>query len=177
MGWLPRAIAAPTPVSSLVHRSTLVTAGFFLLFFFGYKFLLMNLLVFFFGLVSLVFSSFFSLLETDIKKLVAWRTLSQLGLCFIFFSLGGGFFGFLHIISHAFFKSSLFLIVGFYIFFNSSQQDFRLSGGLRFSIFYLLGFIVCIFSLISLFFLGGIFTKDLFLEFFFLWDLIFFGFF
>ena len=127
IGWLPRAIAAPTPVSSLVHRSTLVTAGFFIVFYYGFKINFYCFLLFFLGLVSISFSSFFSLLEKDVKKLVAWRTLSQLGLCFVFFSLGRGFFGFLHLISHAFFKSSLFLLVGFFIFYNKSQQDFRFS--------------------------------------------------
>jgi NADH-ubiquinone oxidoreductase chain 5 len=154
MGWLTRAIAAPTPVSSLVHRSTLVTAGFFLLFFFNWSFYFLSFLRFFLGLMSLILSSFFSFFEKDIKKLVAWRTLSQVGLCFVFSSLGRSFLGFLHIISHAFFKSSLFLLMGYYIFMSFSQQDFRL------------GFFFCA---PSFFFCGGDNLCFFFNGFFFFW--------
>lgn len=89
--WLPKAIAAPTPVRALVHRSTLVTAGVFLLLKFGLFFWMFDfsVVVFLFGGLTILFSGFCSLGEFDLKKVVALSTLSQMG--FLMFGFGIGF--------------------------------------------------------------------------------------
>ena len=159
--WLPEAMEAPTPVRALVHRSTLVVAGVWLIIIFFFEFKrIWNFFLILVGLITMFFSSFFAVLEKDFKKLVAWRTVSQIGFCFFIFSLGFYFFTFFHLVSHAFFKSLLFLQVGYFIFFSESSQDSRngFFGNLRFCLF--LQFFRSIFSLLALFFTGGIFSKD-----------------
>ena len=124
--WLPAAIAAPTPVSSLVHSSTLVTAGLFLLIHLK-GFLVLSLFSYFSILfaVSLLSASFFALFTRDLKALVAFSTLSQLSLVFLFLTLGLISLAVLHITLHALFKRSLFLAVGTHIAHSRSSQDPR----------------------------------------------------
>nr|YP_009118046.1 NADH dehydrogenase subunit 5 [Brachyuropus grewingkii]AJF22807.1 NADH dehydrogenase subunit 5 [Brachyuropus grewingkii] len=125
--WLPAAMAAPTPVSALVHSSTLVTAGVYLLIRFseviqkselGWVLLGVSSLTMFMAGLGAVF-------ESDLKKVVALSTLSQLGLMVMI--LGGGMkeLAFFHLITHAMFKSSLFMCVGFMIHSSRSAQDGR----------------------------------------------------
>jgi len=124
---LPKAIRAPTPVSALVHRRTLVTAGLILLINF-YYFLLsgfFSLFIVLFGIFTIFFSSLMSLFEQDIKKVVALSTLSQMGFSTLILGLGMGFFCLFHLIRHAFFKSCLFIQVGFLIYKSMGQQDGR----------------------------------------------------
>lgn len=125
--WLPLAMRAPTPVSSLVHSSTLVTAGVFLLYKYYYFFINSITLVFclLLGLVTRGFSRFLAMLEQDIKKLVALSTLSQIGFLFFIMGLGLPTLIFLHLLTHAFFKSCLFLQVGVFIHWSFSLQDTR----------------------------------------------------
>lgn len=124
--WLPAAIAAPTPVSALVHSSTLVTAGVYLLIrhesIFSQFRLIFIIIV---GLLTTTIASFRALLEMDLKKIVALSTLSQLG--FIVISLGFQEFhlAYIHLIAHAFFKALLFLRAGLIIHNSSSYQDLR----------------------------------------------------
>ena len=82
--------------------------------------------MFFIGLLTLFFSSFLGALEKDFKKIIALRTLSQIGLCFLTFSLGYLFLRFFHLVSHAIFKSFLFIQVGNYIRIKMGEQDKRL---------------------------------------------------
>lgn len=164
IGWLPKAISAPTPVRALVHRRTLVTAGVFLL----YNFRFLNnrtviYYIFIIGLIRIGFSSFIGIIETDIKKLIAWRTLSQIGICFISFRLRFIFYSFIHIISHAIFKRITFLQIGYLINKNEGEQEIRFLS-LNINIIVKINLLIRIFSLIALFFLGGIITKDLILE-------------
>lgn len=182
-GWLPKAMSAPTPVSSLVHRSTLVTAGLLLLF--NFSFFLFNykiiLLIFIFGLLTTFFASFTALLEEDIKKVVALRTLSQIGFAITTLGLGSPFLAFVHLLSHALFKSCLFLQVGYFIHCSFGQQDGRYYGGLNFiPDFIQIQLLVTLFCLCGLFFTRGLISKDLILEFYFsrswLFILIFFFF-
>lgn len=166
IGWLPRAIAAPTPVSSLVHRRTLVTAGFFVLEIFFSEvnsFELLGLL--FLSFVRMLYSSVFGVLEDDSKEIIALRTLSQVGLFLLFYSLGYYFFSKLHLLRHAFFKALLFFRVGYFINKNEGGQDFRVLRGFWWG-FLSLRVLVSMFSLFALYFIGGILRKDLFLEFF-----------
>lgn len=112
IGWLPKAMRAPTPVSALVHRSTLVTAGLVLLFLVRRGFTRVLRWIFFLGLVRIALASTLAVYEKDAKKLVALRTLSQVGLCFLAVGLQYWFIGLFHTLSHALYKRLLFLQVG-----------------------------------------------------------------
>ena len=129
--WLPAAIAAPTPVSSLVHSSTLVTAGVYLIFRFENLLILININKFLLllGCLTIFIARFRAFFEIDIKKIVALSTLSQLGV--IITRLGAGFriLGFFHLLSHAFFKALLFVSAGNLIHRSESYQDLRVIGG------------------------------------------------
>jgi len=158
---------APTPVSSLVHRRTLVTAGLILLI--KFKFLLklevlLNFL-FFFGLITIFFSSLTALFEVDIKKIIALRTLSQIGFIIIITGFGLNFLVFLHLVSHALFKSLLFIQIGFLIHNSLGGQDFRFYKNLyKLNIFVKFRIFLTLFILIGLFFSRGLVSKDLILE-------------
>lgn len=125
--WLPQAIRAPTPVSSLVHRSTLVTAGVYLflkyfLFINSYQVLLILLI---FGTITVFFAGLAARVEKDTKKIVALRTLSQIGL--LTFSVGASvpIICFFHLLIHAFFKRCIFIQIGFIIGLAFGSQDNR----------------------------------------------------
>lgn len=131
--WLPAAMAAPTPVSSLVHSSTLVTAGIYLAFRFqpmlssrGARRLLLIL-----GVRTITLAGLAATSEIDIKKIVALSTLSQLGV--IATCMGAGIFrlAFLHLLSHAYFKALLFIRVGARIHISRDYQDLRKAGSDR----------------------------------------------
>nr|AZL93458.1 NADH dehydrogenase subunit 5 [Prosevania sp. ZJUH_2016031] len=167
--WLPLAMAAPTPVSALVHSSTLVTAGIYLMLR-GYV-LLSNFVLSVILLISL-FTMFFSGLmanfENDLKKVVALSTLSQLGLMMFVLSSGEKILCFFHLVNHAFFKSLLFMCVGYLMFMGLGYQDLRVLGLLSSVNKYLSIFMVySVLSMSGLFFLSGFYSKDLILEKFF----------
>lgn len=117
------------------------------------------------GLLRIFISSFLRFFELDLKKVIAWRTLSQVGLIFFIFSFGLYFCSFIYLIRHAFFKSCLFLVVGMKIFYESGNQDYRFLNNLNFNYFFCI-FLFCIFSLISFIFSGGIIVKDYILDLF-----------
>nr|YP_010180778.1 NADH dehydrogenase subunit 5 [Ixodes nipponensis]YP_010324827.1 NADH dehydrogenase subunit 5 [Ixodes sinensis]QVD40445.1 NADH dehydrogenase subunit 5 [Ixodes nipponensis]UNO53605.1 NADH dehydrogenase subunit 5 [Ixodes sinensis]UNO53683.1 NADH dehydrogenase subunit 5 [Ixodes sinensis] len=166
--WLPAAMAAPTPVSSLVHSSTLVTAGIYLLIRFSILFE-----VKFYSSIMMILSSMTMFmagvganLELDFKKIIAFSTLSQLGMIMLILSLGKMELAFFHLLMHALFKSMLFLCAGLVIHTFSGVQDIRYLGGF-FSFSPLISGCMGLASL-SLFgfpFVGGFYSKDLILEF------------
>ncbi len=123
--WLPAAIAAPTPVSALVHSSTLVAAGIvFILKFYCFVFSSsFQKILFFIGIFTIFIAGLAALIEIDFKKLVALSTLSQIGILFFILGLGRKWLTIFHLISHAFFKRCLFLVVGRGLHFIFSQQD------------------------------------------------------
>lgn len=165
--WLPAAIAAPTPVSSLVHSSTLVTAGVYLIF--RFRGLLNWKFVEYFGIITILIAGLNALKEIDIKKIVALSTLRQLGL--IICRIGMGFFlnRFYHLILHAFFKALLFINVGNIIHYSDDFQDLRkINFFENFSSLTLSFCLIANFRLIGFPFLRGFFSKDLILERFFL---------
>nr|BAV82668.1 NADH dehydrogenase subunit 5 [Brugia pahangi] len=125
--WLPKAMAAPTPVSCLVHSSTLVTAGVMLMDCYLYICLNSDVLtfVFYVGFFTMVFSGFCALVEQDAKKVVALSTMSQIGFCFLAIGSGLHYVSFIHMISHSFFKSLLFMQIGYLIYINCGSQDYR----------------------------------------------------
>ena len=127
--WLPAAIAAPTPVSSLVHSSTLVTAGVYVVFRMS-DFLCQNtyLILLRLGTVTILIARISALAETDIKKIVALSTLRQLGLIIVALGSGQPILRFFHLITHAFFKAIIFIGVGVIIHSSSSYQDLKVMG-------------------------------------------------
>nr|YP_010868560.1 NADH dehydrogenase subunit 5 [Sacculina confragosa]WGU20857.1 NADH dehydrogenase subunit 5 [Sacculina confragosa] len=129
--WLPLAMSAPTPVSSLVHSSTLVIAGVYL-YFQLFEFMSSLVLV---GVISVssMTSLIFSLgvvYETDLKKNVAYTTIVQLGYMFIMLSFNLKLISFFHMVMHAFYKSGLFMMSGVYIYNNGDNQDLKMGLGL-----------------------------------------------
>ena len=161
--WLPAAIAAPTPVSSLVHSSTLVTAGVYLIVRFNYIFSSIMVVMSFLSLLTIFLSGIWSIFELDFKKIVAISTLSQLG--FIVFSISIGFWSlsFVHMIFHAFFKRSLFMATGNLMHYLNGHQDSRLFGSMYFSFFSKLFFFCSVISLMGFPFSLGFYSKDLIL--------------
>nr|AQX44518.1 NADH dehydrogenase subunit 5 [Gnathostoma sp. MMS-2017] len=168
--WLPKAMSAPTPVSSLVHSSTLVTAGLILIMNFksallNYEIMMVICLV---GLFTMMFSSLSALFEEDLKKVVALSTLSQMGFCMLTMGLGLVFVSFVHMISHALFKSCLFMQIGYLIHCSLGQQDGRYYTNLcNVPFFVQLQLMVTLFCLCGLFFTSGAVSKDYILEFMF----------
>ena len=163
--WLPAAMAAPTPVSSLVHSRTLVTAGVFLLLRFKRFFLAHSTLCLFAGSLTMCIAGIVGLFEADFKKIVALSTLRQLGL--IISSLGVGAFSltFFHLITHAFFKALLFLTTGSTIHSAKDYQDLRkISLPGKSAPRTLAIMLIANFRLIGLPFLAGFYSKDLILE-------------
>lgn len=161
--WLPAAIAAPTPVRALVHSSTLVTAGVWLIVRFGQVFILNSFLWGILGLATLLVASCAALKEIDAKKIVALSTLRQLGLIYLALMLSGPFIVLFHLLIHALAKANLFLRVGTFIHSRFSQQDVRrISLGREYISMFLFVFIRII-SLSGLVFTSGFFSKDLIL--------------
>nr|QQQ88744.1 NADH dehydrogenase subunit 5 [Hyalella kochi] len=166
--WLPAAMAAPTPVSALVHSSTLVTAGVYLTIrFFSIlekSVILQGLLVI--SVLTMLMAGWGANFETDLKKIVALSTLSQLGLMMMILSMGMKYIAFFHMISHAMFKSTLFMAAGVMIHMSNSAQDSRLMSTMSTSSPALMAmFSVMNLSLLGFPFLSGFFSKDLALEF------------
>jgi len=164
---LPAAIAAPTPVSSLVHSSTLVTAGVYLVIRFYYvltSYLSYRFFVLGFILTSLL-AGLIACVEPDFKRVVAMSTLRQLGLIIYVLCLGELRFCFYHIVCHALFKSLLFLSCGLIILIRFGSQDSRFMGSysLRNSLLSII-FIVSRMRLFGFPFLSGFFSKDRILE-------------
>jgi len=165
--WLPAAIAAPTPVSALVHSSTLVTAGVYLLVRFNHlvsseramKYLLLI------GTVTIFIAGLVALYEMDIKKIIALSTLRQLGVIMIVLGVGLPLLGFFHLLAHAYFKAMLFMCAGLLIHRLKDYQDVRTMGRRQ----QIMPIAICVLSisnlrLCGLPFMSGFYSKDLILE-------------
>nr|YP_010309750.1 NADH dehydrogenase subunit 5 [Gnathium nitidum]UMR54867.1 NADH dehydrogenase subunit 5 [Gnathium nitidum] len=164
--WLPAAMAAPTPVSSLVHSSTLVTAGVYLLIRFNYSFNdTMMMILLFISSMTMFMSGLGANFEFDLKKIIALSTLSQLGLMMMILSLGGYKLAFFHLLTHALFKALLFMCAGNVIHMMLNCQDIRFMGGLV-SFMPLTSSLmnICNLSLCGIPFLSGFYSKDLIAE-------------
>lgn len=166
--WLPEAMAAPTPVSALVHSSTLVTAGVFLLC--RFRGVLMERkevceFLFMVSLATILLSGLVCCVEWDIKKVIALSTLSQLGFIMFSISLGLISFRFFHLVTHAVFKALLFLCAGFVIRYCNHSQDFRCIRGVWWVRPVVRGCtLTSAFCLGGMPFLRGFYSKDLILE-------------
>ncbi|HMO02305.1 MAG TPA: NADH-quinone oxidoreductase subunit L [Oligoflexia bacterium] len=134
-GWLPAAMAGPTPVSALIHSATMVTAGVFLLIRFNFLFDLAPVTVVsvaaLIGLLTGLIAAFKACAQSDIKKVLAYSTVSQLGLMFLVVSCGGVYASIFHLITHAFFKAALFLSAGSVIHGAATQSMDQLGGLLK----------------------------------------------
>nr|YP_010610870.1 NADH dehydrogenase subunit 5 [Idiocerus consimilis]WAP91691.1 NADH dehydrogenase subunit 5 [Idiocerus consimilis] len=162
--WLPAAMAAPTPVSALVHSSTLVTAGVYLLIRF-YNYFTFNIYMIFISMITMVMSSICALFEYDLKKIIALSTLSQLGLMMTSLFMGLIDLSYFHLITHAMFKSLLFLCAGIFIYYMKDTQDIRQMGSVCFSMpFTTSCFNISSLSLCGIPFLSGFYSKDLIIE-------------
>jgi NADH-quinone oxidoreductase subunit L len=132
--WLPDAMAGPTPVSALIHAATMVTAGIYMI---ARSSILYNLapltlnIIIVFGLATAIIAALIGLKQNDIKKVLAYSTVSQLGYMFLALGLGAYSAGVFHVTTHAFFKALLFLGAGSVIHAMGGEQDIRKMGGLR----------------------------------------------
>uniref|UniRef100_UPI0030E3C860 NADH dehydrogenase subunit 5 n=1 Tax=Precis coelestina TaxID=2988838 RepID=UPI0030E3C860 len=165
--WLPAAMAAPTPVSALVHSSTLVTAGVYLLIRFNNLLIdmyMLKLLLLLSGL-TMFMAGICANYEFDLKKIIALSTLSQLGLMMSILSMGYGDLAFFHLLTHAMFKALLFMCAGVIIHMMMDNQDIRLMGGIS---LYIPLTSLCMnisnLALCGIPFLAGFYSKDMILE-------------
>ncbi len=132
--WLPDAMAGPTPVSALIHAATMVTAGIYMIARSNILYTLAPMtqtVVLFVGLATAFFAATIGLFQNDIKKVLAYSTVSQLGYMFVALGVGGYTSAMFHLTTHAFFKALLFLGAGSVIHAMSGEQDIRKMGGLR----------------------------------------------
>lgn len=164
--WLPSAMAAPTPISSLVHSSTLVTAGVYMLIRFHYllvtneftKFLLII------SLITIFIAGVAALKEYDLKRVIALSTLGQLGFIILILSVGFPQVAFFHLLIHALFKALLFICAGSIIHRGTGVQDLRKIGNMGVDSFTKVSLNIAIFNLIGLPFTSGFYSKDSLLE-------------
>nr|ALF04095.1 NADH dehydrogenase subunit 5 [Eucryptorrhynchus brandti] len=166
--WLPAAMAAPTPVSSLVHSSTLVTAGVYLLFRFSFIFSVeMMKFMLFISLLTMFMAGLGANFEYDLKKIIALSTLSQLGMMVTILSLGEKNLAFFHLLIHALFKALLFMCAGAIIHNMNNIQDIRYMGGfINFFPLTCACMNISNMALCGLPFLSGFYSKDLIVEIF-----------
>jgi NADH-quinone oxidoreductase subunit L len=132
--WLPDAMAGPTPVSALIHAATMVTAGIFMITRLNFIFELtpfVQQIIAVVGASTALVAASIGLLQNDIKKVLAYSTVSQLGLMFLALGMGAYTVAVFHVITHAFFKACLFLGSGSVIHALHGEQDMRKMGGLR----------------------------------------------
>nr|YP_010535877.1 NADH dehydrogenase subunit 5 [Crypsis chinensis]UYB79089.1 NADH dehydrogenase subunit 5 [Crypsis chinensis] len=164
--WLPAAMAAPTPVSSLVHSSTLVTAGVYLLIRFENVLgSFISVFLLYVGCMTMFMAGLGASVEIDLKKIIALSTLSQLGLMMSMVAMGGALLAFYHLLTHALFKALLFMCAGNIIHNLNDCQDIRCMGGLAsFMPLTSVYFNISNLSLCGLPFLSGFYSKDLIVE-------------
>ena len=166
--WLPMAMEGPTPVSALIHAATMVTAGVYLLMrtspLIEYSSTVL-ILCLWLGAITTVFSSLIGLFQQDIKKVIAYSTMSQLGMMVIAVGLSSYNIALFHLVNHAFYKGLLFLGAGAVIHAVADNQDFRKYGGLRpfLPLTYSVMLIASL-SLVAFPFMTGFYSKDFILE-------------
>ena len=132
--WLPDAMAGPTPISALIHAATMVTAGVYLIARTHVLYLLapeVQYLVGVIGAITLLMAGFTALTQSDIKKVLAFSTVSQIGYMFLALGVGAWSSAIFHLMTHAFFKALLFLTAGSIILAMHHEQDIFKMGGLR----------------------------------------------
>ena len=162
--WLPDAMEGPTPVSALIHAATMVTAGVYMVCRTSALFLLSPIsmgVVAAVGLATAVFAASIGLVQNDMKRVLAYSTISQLGYMFLACGVGAFASGIFHLMTHAFFKALLFLVAGAVIHALSGEQDIRFMGGLRSKLpVSYWTFLVAALAIAGVFPMAGFFSKD-----------------
>jgi NADH-ubiquinone oxidoreductase chain 5 len=164
--WLPAAMAAPTPVSALVHSSTLVTAGVYLLIRFRvyYSFGWFSWILVFLSMVTTMIAGLCAIWEVDVRRIVALSTLRQLGFMMIILGYGCWLISYYHLLTHALFKSLLFLCVGYVIHGYMGEQDVRGVGGLIGSPVVSSAINISLLALLGFPFMSGYYSRDAIIE-------------
>jgi len=166
--WLPDAMVGPTPVSALIHAATMVTAGVYMIARLGFLYTLAPealTVVAVVGTVTSFFAATVALVQSDIKRVLAYSTISQIG--YMMLGVGTGAFaaGIFHLMTHAFFKALLFLCAGAVIHALGGEQDMRKMGGLRRRLpITSLTMLIATLAISGIFPFAGFFSKDLILE-------------
>ncbi|WP_018342151.1 NADH-quinone oxidoreductase subunit L [Cytophaga aurantiaca] len=162
--WLPDAMAGPTPVSALIHAATMVTAGIYMI---ARSNVLYSMapctldVIYIIGTGTAILAALIGLTQTDIKKVLAYSTVSQLGFMFMAIGLGGYSAGVFHVTTHAFFKALLFLGAGSVIHAMGGEQDIRKMGGLMKKLpITFITFIIATLAIAGIPPLAGFFSKD-----------------
>lgn len=162
--WLPDAMAGPTPVSALIHAATMVTAGIFMItrlnFLFDMAPSVQNIIAIV-GAITALVAATIALVQNDIKKVLAYSTVSQLGLMFLALGLGAYEIAVFHVITHAFFKACLFLGSGSVIHGLHGEQDMRKMGGLKKAMpITFITMLIAALAISGIFPLAGFWSKD-----------------
>ena len=162
--WLPDAMAGPTPVSALIHAATMVTAGVYMVARMSYLYLNSTgamAIVAGVGAVTALFAAIMAFAQTDVKKVLAYSTISQLGFMFVGVGVGAYTAGIFHLVTHAFFKAGLFLAAGSIMHAMSGSGDIFKMGGLRKKLKWTHGaFLVYCLAIAGIFPFAGFFSKD-----------------
>ena len=159
--WLPAAMAAPTPVRALVHSSTLVTAGVYVLLRYN---IIRSSFILTVGSFTLLLAGVSACVERDLKKVIALSTLSQLGVIMVSLGASQKSFCFFHLISHACFKALLFICVGTWIHTVYGTQDYRTFNRMSATLYVSLFLCLSNISLIGFIYTSGYYRKDIILE-------------
>src|SRR5579864_2897724 len=166
--WLPDAMVGPTPVSALIHAATMVTAGVYMIARLGFMFSMTPStldLVATIGALTALFAASIAIVQPDIKKVLAYSTISQLGYMFLGVGTGAYASGIFHVMTHAFFKGLLFLCAGSVIHALGGEQDMNKMGGLWRKLPITFATMLIATCAIAAFFpFSGFFSKDLILE-------------
>jgi NADH-quinone oxidoreductase subunit L len=162
--WLPDAMAGPTPVSALIHAATMVTAGIYMIVRSNILYSLAPFtleIVMWVGVATSLFAAIIGIKQNDIKKVLAYSTVSQLGLMFAALGLGAYTSGMFHVVTHAFFKALLFLGAGSVIHAMGGEQDMRRMGGLwKYIRLTAVTFLIGTLAISGIFPFAGFFSKD-----------------
>ena len=165
--WLPAAMRGPTPVSALIHAATMVVAGVFLLVR-SATLLELNIYVkevtMFLGIITSLYAGIVANLQHDIKKIIAYSTCSQLGYMLAAVGAGGYRAGIFHLLTHAFFKANLFLMVGYIIVYLKEQDIRKMSWFKRKLDWLYISFILVSLALVGIFPMSGYYSKDMILN-------------
>ncbi|OIO81328.1 MAG: NADH-quinone oxidoreductase subunit L [Gallionellaceae bacterium CG1_02_56_997] len=166
--WLPDSMEGPTPISALIHAATMVTAGIFMVARMSPMFELSDTALSFImiiGAINALFMGFLGIIQNDIKRVIAYSTLSQLGYMFVALGASAYSVGIFHLMTHAFFKALLFLAAGSVIMGMHHDQDIRNMGGLRKYMPYTwITFLIGSLALIGTPFFSGFYSKDSIIE-------------
>lgn len=166
--WLPEAMEGPTPVSALLHAATMVTAGIYLIIrvieHFHHWTTIFSIIILVSSL-TIVYASIVGMLQTDLKKIIAYSTMSQLGYMLLCRGIASSAYGFYHLMIHAFFKALLFLVAGLIIHIIDYQQDIRKVGGfIKSSSFQYALLLVGSLALVGFLYSSGYYSKELIID-------------